>query len=91
MTPFSSDPFIGTNGVLGQSITCSNLEDGPLKALACDRAAERYLVCDSTKIRQMDFFGFYNLDQMDALITDANVSGEQRAMVLESTRIIVAD
>lgn len=39
----------------------------------------------------MDFFGFYNLDQMDALITDANVSDEQCSMVLESTRIIVAD
>ena len=52
---------------------------------------ERYLVCDSSKIGQMDFFGFYNLDQMDALITDANVSDEQCSMILESTRIIVAD
>ena len=76
--------FIGTNGVLGQSISCSNLEEGRLQALACDRAAERYLVCDSS-------FGFYNLDQMDALITDANVSDEQCSMILESTRIIVAD
>lgn len=83
--------FIGTNGVLGQSISCSNLEEGRLQALACDRAAERYLVCDSSKIGQMDFFGFYNLDQMDALITDANVSDEQCSMVLESTQIIVAD
>lgn len=35
--------FIGTNGVLAQSISCSNLEEGRLQALACDRAAERYL------------------------------------------------
>lgn len=39
----------------------------------------------------MDFFGFFNLDQMDALITDANVNDKQRSMVLESTRIIVAE
>lgn len=83
--------FIGTNGVLAQSISCSNLEEGRLQALACDRAAKRYLVCDSSKIGQMDFFGFFNLDQMDALITDANVNDKQRSMVLESTRIIVAE
>lgn len=69
----------------------SNLEEGRLQALACDRAAKRYLVCDSSKIGQMDFFGFFNLDQMDALITDANVNDKQRSMVLESTRIIVAE
>ncbi len=68
-----------------------NLEEGRLQALACDRAAKRYLVCDSSKIGQMDFFGFFNLDQMDALITDANVNDKQRSMVLESTRIIVAE
>lgn len=83
--------FIGTNGILAQSISCSNLEEGRLQALACDRAAKRYLVCDSSKIGQMDFFGFYNLDQMDAVVTDANITDRQRAMVLESTRVIVAD
>lgn len=83
--------FIGTNGVMSGVISCSNLEEGRLQALACDRAASRFLVCDSSKLDQLDFYNFYNLDRIDAVITDAGASDEQRFAIESVTSLIVAD
>ncbi len=83
--------FIGTNGVMSGVISCSNLEEGRLQALACDRAASRFLVCDSSKLDQLDFYNFYNLDRIDAVITDAGASDEQRFAIESATSLIVAD
>lgn len=83
--------FIGTNGVMSGVISCSNLEEGRLQALACDRAASRFLVCDSSKLGQLDFYNFYNLDRIDSVITDAGASDEQRFAIESVTSLIVAD
>lgn len=83
--------FIGTNGVMSGVISCSNLEEGRLQALACDRAASRFLVCDSSKLDQLDFYNFYNLDRIDSVITDAGASDEQRFAIESVTSLIVAD
>lgn len=83
--------FIGTNGVMSGVISCSNLEEGRLQALACDRAASRFLVCDSSKLDQLDFYNFFNLDRIDAVITDAGASDEQRFAIESATSLIVAD
>lgn len=83
--------FIGTNGVMSGVISCSNLEEGRLQALACDRAASRFLACDSSKLDQLDFYNFYNLDRIDAVITDAGASDEQRFAIESATSLIVAD
>lgn len=83
--------LIGTNGVMSGVISCSNLEEGRLQALACDRAASRFLVFDSSKLDQLDFYNFYNLDRIDAVITDAGASDEQRFAIESVTSLIVAD
>ena len=83
--------FIGTNGVMSGVISCSNLEEGRLQALACDRAASRFLVCDSSKLGQLDFYNFYNLDRIDAVVTDAGINDAQREMIESVTSLIVAE
>lgn len=83
--------FIGTNGVMSGVISCSNLEEGRLQALACNRATSRFLVCDSSKLDQLDFYNFYNLNRIDAVITDAGASDEQRFAIESATSLIVAD
>lgn len=91
LTPLGIDKcFIGANGVSHGTAFTSNLDEGRLQALACDRSGERYLVCDASKIGQQDFYNFYTLDHIDALITDASATSDQRAAIQESTRLIVA-
>lgn len=82
--------FIGTNGVMSGFISCTNLEEGRLQALACDRAASRYLVCDTSKLNQLDFYNFYNLDRIDALITNDAITPGQRTDIEATTRLVVA-
>ena len=82
--------FVGTNGVVSGAISCSNLEEGRIQALACDRAASRFLVCDSSKLEQLDFYNFYSLDRIDAVITDAGVTDDQRRPIEECTSLIIA-
>lgn len=82
--------FIGANGIHGGTVFTSNLDEGRLQALACNRSGERYLVCDATKIGQQDFYNFYSLDHIDAVITDSSVDDGQRAQVENATRLIVA-
>lgn len=91
LSPLGIDKcFIGTNGVMSGAISCSNLEEGRIQGLACDRAACRYLVCDSSKLGQLDFYNFYSLDRIDALITDDRITSSQRAAVESATKLIVA-
>lgn len=91
LSPMGIDKcFIGANGVSGGTAFTSNLDEGRLQSLACDRSGERYLVCDASKIGQQDFYNFCNLDRIDAVITDASATPEQRAAIEASTRLIIA-
>ena len=82
--------FIGANGVMGSVASTSNIEEGRLQSLAYSRSAARYLVADSSKLGQMDFYNFYNLDRLDALITDDAATPEQLAAIREHTHVILA-
>ena len=82
--------FIGANGVSNGAAFTSNLDEGRLQSLACDRSGERYLVCDAAKIGLQDFYNFCNLERIDALITDASITPEQRTLVEGSTRLVVS-
>lgn len=82
--------FIGANGVMGSVASTSNIEEGRLQSLAFARSAARYLVVDSTKIGQMDFYNFYNLDRLDALITDEDAAQDQIDAIGERTHVIIA-
>lgn len=82
--------FIGANGVMGSVASTSNIEEARLQSLAYSRSAARYLVADSSKLGQMDFYNFYNLDRLDALITDDAATPEQLAAIREHTHVILA-
>ena len=47
-------------------------------------------MADSSKLGQMDFYNFYNLDRLDALITDDAATPEQLAAIREHTHVILA-
>lgn len=91
LSPLGIDKcFIGANGIYGGTVFTSNLDEGRLQSLACNRSGERYVVCDATKIGQQDFYNFYSLDHVDAVITDSSVGDAQRTQVESATRLIVA-
>jgi DeoR family lactose phosphotransferase system repressor len=80
--------FIGANGVLGSSVSTSNMEEGRLQQLAFDKADLRYLVADSSKVGKRDFFTFYELTDIDGLVTDTHITPEQREQLDQITTVI---
>lgn len=83
--------FISANGIAGNSVTTSNVEEGRIQSLALDRSGSRYLVCDSSKIGQLDFYDFYHLDKVDALITDSRITHKQISEIERYSRVITAE
>lgn len=80
--------FIGANGVLGDDVSTSNMEEGHIQRLAFGKADARYLIADTSKIGKRDFYSFYRLSDLDALVTEPGISAEQREAVEEYTQIL---
>lgn len=80
--------FIGCNGILDGAISTSNMEEGRFQNEVFERSDRRYVVCDSSKVGRRDFYTFYSLDDVDALVTDKGLTGEQRESLSEHTQII---
>ena len=79
--------FIGANGIQGNAVTTSNMEEGKLQQLALDMADRRILVADSSKVGKRDFFSFYRLSDFDAVVMEPDASQEARNAVEEHTRV----
>lgn len=80
--------FIGANGILGGGVSTSNMEEGHIQHLAFGKADARYLIADSSKIGKRDFYTFYHLSDLDAVVCEPEISAEDRAAVEEYTRVI---
>lgn len=80
--------FVGVNGICNNSITTSNEEEGGCQRIILDNALEKYILCDSSKIGKEDFYSFYNLKKITALITDDKISTKVREEYEKIVRII---
>lgn len=68
--------FIGVNGIYDNAISNSNEDEGMIQATILNNALEKYIVADSSKLNKRDFYQFYNLENVTAIITDDNISDE---------------
>ena len=80
--------FIGTTGIFHNEVFGTDTEVGSFLQTAFNRSTERYLVADSSKIGQRDFFSFYSIDDVDAIFIDSNITDEQYRQLSEHTRVI---
>ena len=80
--------FIGLNGIFDHTASTSNTQEGRLQRIALDRANLRYLLADSSKLDRRDFYGFYDLVNVDALMTDRLITPEQEADLSQYTKVV---
>lgn len=66
--------FIGVNGIYNNAISTSNEDEGMIQATILNNSLEKYIVADSSKLNKRDFYQFYNLENVTAIITDENIS-----------------
>ncbi len=80
--------FIGANGISDDAVSTSNMEEGRLQQLAFDQADARYLVADSSKIGRRDFYTFYRLSNVDAVICEKDADPQLLARLEEFTKVM---
>ena len=80
--------FIGVNGIYNNAISNSNEDEGMIQATVLNNSLERYIVSDSSKLNKRDFYQFYNLEDVTAIITDNNISKEDINKYSKYTEII---
>ena len=62
--------FIGANAVKEDRIMTATLEEGTTQQIALHNSSERYLLVDSSKLDCEDFYTFFSLNKLTALIID---------------------
>lgn len=81
--------FIGANGIFEGNAFTSNADEGRFQKLAFDKADVRYLLADASKVGRRDFYAFYHLIELDALICDKRVTGGDQASIEDLIEILV--
>lgn len=66
--------FIGANAVKEDRIMTATLEEGTTQEIALRNASERYLLIDSSKLDCEDFYNFFSVSELTALITEDDSS-----------------
>lgn len=80
--------FIGANGVCGNEVSTSNMEEGSLQRLAYESSDRRLLVVDSSKFGNRDFYVFYNVSDLDAIVCEGSARDEVVSPIQEFTKVI---
>lgn len=80
--------FIGCNGVVDGAVSTSNMEEGRFQNEVFERSDRRYVVCDSSKVGRRDFYTFYSLADVDALVTDRLLAADGLADLSEYTEVL---
>ncbi|MGK9044023.1 DeoR/GlpR family DNA-binding transcription regulator [Mammaliicoccus vitulinus] len=66
--------FVGVSGIYDQKLTTANEEEGTGIQIILEHAKLKYITADSTKFGVQALYNFYNLDEVDAVISDDEVT-----------------
>ena len=79
---------VGANGIVDSNVYGHSQGRGYGFKLALDSSSKRYVVADSTKIGKRDFSEFYDLRNIDAFITDKDITEKNRLELEKYTEVI---
>ncbi|WP_323702418.1 DeoR/GlpR family DNA-binding transcription regulator [Mammaliicoccus sp. Dog046] len=71
-----SKAFIGVNGIYGHKLTTANEEEGKGIHIILENAMQKYITADSSKFGVQALYDFYHIDDVNAVITDNEISKE---------------
>ncbi|MDD7464205.1 MAG: DeoR/GlpR family DNA-binding transcription regulator [Anaerococcus sp.] len=80
--------FIGVNGINGDKVFTYSEDEGEIQKIALDNAQVRYIVADHTKVGREDFFSFYNLDEVNSVISDSAIDDRSVSDIEIFTKLI---
>lgn len=70
--------FVGVNGIHGDNLTTANEEEGKGIHIILENAKKKYITADSSKFGVQALYNFYDINEVDAVITDDDLSEHDR-------------
>lgn len=83
--------FISANGIHNESICTYSIEEGEAQEIALNNSRTKYLLADNKKLNKDDFYVFYNLHDIDYLITDWSIIKDVKKHYEQYVNIMVAE
>lgn len=80
--------IVGANGIYENALMTYNEEEGFSQKIILDNAYEKYALCDSSKLDRKDFYKFYKLEDLTAIITDKDIDEIEEEQYKKYTKII---
>ncbi|MDQ0148784.1 DeoR/GlpR family DNA-binding transcription regulator [Eubacterium multiforme] len=80
--------IVGANGIYEDGLMTYNEEEGFSQKIILDNAYEKYALCDSSKLDRKDFYKFYKLEDLTAIITDKDIAEIEEEQYKRYTKII---
>ena len=68
--------FISANGIHNEAISTYSMAEGETQNIALNNSRTKYLLADNKKFNRDDFYNFYNLHDIDHLVTDDHISAD---------------
>ena len=66
--------FVGVNGISDAALLTADIEEGQTQSIGLRNSQRRIIVADMYKFNHRDFYQFYNLYDIDELVTNPQVS-----------------
>lgn len=80
--------FIGVNGINNHSVFNSNEEEGVIQKAILNNSRKKFVVADNNKFNKVDFYNFYDLRDVDYIITDDKLPEETKKTYSKWTELI---
>ena len=85
-----SKAFVSCNGIKDKAIATFSEEEGEAQRIALNNANKKYLLADHSKFNKFDFYTFYNISEIDTIVSDAKLSQETFEDLSKQTTILLS-
>ncbi|ETJ06789.1 MAG: Lactose phosphotransferase system repressor, partial [Streptococcus parasanguinis DORA_23_24] len=83
-----SKAFVSCNGIKDHAIATFSEDEGEVQKLALNNANKKILLADHSKFNKFDFYTFYNIADIDTIISDSKLNQETLKTLSKQTKII---
>lgn len=85
-----SKAFVSCNGIQDNAIATFSEEEGESQRIALNNSNKKYLLADNSKFNKFDFYTFYNISDIDTIVSDSKLSKETFDQLSKQTKIILS-
>lgn len=83
-----SKAFVSCNGIQDGSLATFSEEEGEAQRIALTNSNKKYLLADNSKFNKFDFYTFYNISNLDTIVSDSKLSDSILFELSKHTKVI---